>query len=590
MEFILMVLKFLLLVLLPVSVMSCSDSKQDPRLVEIEDMVSYSPREALQRLDSIDGTTLSEGDRHYFDFLTIKARDKAYIKHTSDSLILDVIEYYANSSDKVRLAESLYYGGRVFSDMGDYPKALSYFQNALDEMSDNPADINLKSRTLSQTSDILISLRLLNEARQYSEQALKYDIKANDSMSIIYDYEQLGTIDLQSKQYETAEKHYKKAIHIARSLNNSDSISINVPLASIKYYNGNIDSAIAIIRPAIRGIDSISRNTALACASLIYKEKNVKDTALLYAKELISKNDFLNRKTGYSVLLSDEILPLLSNDTIIKYVKNYRDEIETYLNKNGNQSALMQNSFYNYQTHLRDKVKAEKASIRLQNRNMTLILMVIVLLFIIICIIVINKYRTSKLQMALFTIIQMRMEITNNTIFKLQYVEHPVIGEPKQEQSLLCNYNQKPDTGFLDSGSIKSQIRFELNALLDSAPLSKDIPATIIESGVYSRIYKEIASKNIIQENDSIWRELEELICQRYPMFKMRLNNLGGHKLNKTELHILFMVKIGIAPTDMSVLLGRSKSTVSFNRHSIAKKLFGEKMKIDKIDQLIRIM
>ena len=590
MEFFLRELKILLLLLLQVSVLSCSDSKRDPRLVEIEDMVSFSPREALQRLDSIDGTTLSEEDRHYFDFLTIKAKDKAFVRHESDRLILEVIDYAKSHHNLGWYTEALYYGGRVYSDMGDYPAALVYFQNALDEMSDEPNDINLKSRTLSQTSDILISLRLLKEAKKYSEQALKYDTKVNDSMSILYDYEQLGTIDLQSRQYETAEKYYKKALNIAKFLNNGESAYINTLLGAIKYFKGETDSALATIRPAIRDIDSTSRNTCLAYASLIYKERNLRDTALLFAKELISRNDFINRKTGYSVLLSDEILPLLSKDTAIEYVRNYRDEIETYLNKNGNQSALMQNSFYNYQTHLRDKVKAEKKSARQRHRILILIFTVVALLLILLCIFIINRHRTNKLRMALFTLTQLRLEISNNTHCELSEKVHQVSRRTNAGQRLLCNYKQKQDNNFHETGSIKSQIRAELMVLLDNTPLAAEVPSCIIESEVYTKLCRDITDKNIIRENDATWHDLENIISECYPMFKMRLNNLGGHKLNKTELHILFMVKIGIAPTDMSVLLGRSKSTVSFSRHSISKKIFGEEMEIGKIDRLIRIM
>ena len=99
----------------------CSETEHDTRLKEIAEIVSDSPQEALLSLDSIDCQTLSESDRHYYDLLTIKAKDKAYIDHTSDSLILDVISYYENNSPRSLYAEALYYGGRVYSDMGDAP-------------------------------------------------------------------------------------------------------------------------------------------------------------------------------------------------------------------------------------------------------------------------------------------------------------------------------------------------------------------------------------------------------------------------------------------------------------------------------------
>ena len=84
-------------------------------------------------LDSIDKDRLPESDSHFLDLLRIKARDKAYVTHTSDSIILSVVDYYADHKDSGLYPEALYYAGRVYSDMGDFPTALEYFHAALDE-------------------------------------------------------------------------------------------------------------------------------------------------------------------------------------------------------------------------------------------------------------------------------------------------------------------------------------------------------------------------------------------------------------------------------------------------------------------------
>ena len=124
----------------------------DKYLDDIVGMVSDSPREALSKLDSIDAGTLSDRDRHFYDFLTIKARDKAYIVHDSDSLILTLIDYYSHHQEEGLYPEALYYGGRVYSDLGDSPTALRYFHDALDCISEDNESIDLKSAILSQTS------------------------------------------------------------------------------------------------------------------------------------------------------------------------------------------------------------------------------------------------------------------------------------------------------------------------------------------------------------------------------------------------------------------------------------------------------
>ena len=142
----------------------CSEAEHDARLKEIAEIVSDFPQEALSSLDSIDSQKLSESDRHYYDLLTIKAKDKAYVSHNSDSLILDVISYYENSPQSSLYAEALYYGGRVYSDMGDAPTALQYFHKALDNIPEDSQSLNLKARVLSQTGGLLQDISLYDEA------------------------------------------------------------------------------------------------------------------------------------------------------------------------------------------------------------------------------------------------------------------------------------------------------------------------------------------------------------------------------------------------------------------------------------------
>ena len=87
------------------------------RLDRINELTASNPQIAMDSLEAIDKKSLSIPDRHYYDLLTIKANDKAYVTHSSDSLILDVIDYYKGGKDKTLYAEALYYGGRVYSDL-----------------------------------------------------------------------------------------------------------------------------------------------------------------------------------------------------------------------------------------------------------------------------------------------------------------------------------------------------------------------------------------------------------------------------------------------------------------------------------------
>lgn len=192
-------------------IVGCSDNKNSERLSRIDKTISESPQKALASLDSIDYNSLTNEDKQYFDFLTIKAKDKAFIHHTSDSLVLKVIEQEARNSNNDRYNEALYYGGRVYHDLGDLPTALNYYQSALDNLKENEDSQTLRGSILSQISGVLNSLRLYDQAISYIKEVIYLDSIRKDYINLMYDTEFSGKIHLHAKKYEAAESFFKEA-------------------------------------------------------------------------------------------------------------------------------------------------------------------------------------------------------------------------------------------------------------------------------------------------------------------------------------------------------------------------------------------
>ena len=260
----------------------CSRDR-DPRLEHIAGMVSDKPVEALALLDSISYDRLSDHDRHFFDFLSIKARDKAYIRHTSDSLILDVLEYYESHDRDKMYPEALYYGGRVYSDMGDLPSALGYFHDALDALPEDDGDEDLRSCILSQTGRLLNKLRLYKEAAPYIEKAIRLSRSMNDTLNEAYDLQLLGTVYMRAKDFRRADSCFHSALRKSRNLPAGHRAKSSMYIAQVKYRMGQIDSALMYVRHTPEIVSSISRNTALATAADIYYAAGIMDTAYIYA-------------------------------------------------------------------------------------------------------------------------------------------------------------------------------------------------------------------------------------------------------------------------------------------------------------------
>ena len=143
----------LILLILLLTFTCCKDKPSDLRLSRVESLSSKSPKEALDSLGAINYDLLSDADKHYYDFLSVKVADKAYITHSTDSLILNVIDFESKHQSNGRYPEALYYGGRVYSDLGDYPTSLYFFQKANDEVS--PESTDLKCRILRDRKSVV---------------------------------------------------------------------------------------------------------------------------------------------------------------------------------------------------------------------------------------------------------------------------------------------------------------------------------------------------------------------------------------------------------------------------------------------------
>ncbi|MDE5877895.1 MAG: hypothetical protein K2H47_10435, partial [Muribaculaceae bacterium] len=346
--------------------------RHDSRLTEIERLSEeYSDTAAtaaVSRLELIDRSALNGSDRRYYDFLRVKTADKAYITHTSDSLILSVIDYAASHRRELSYPEALYYGGRVYSDLGDYPTALRYFQQALDEMpeSGDSENSDLRRRVLSQTGRLLNTLRLYNEAVPYIEEAIELGAAVNDSISMMQNIQLLGSVYLRAEKYDTAEIKFRTAYNIAEKVSPVDCYTQQMCLGVIKYDKGQLDSALSLIRPALNCMDTLDRNYAMGYLGDIYLKKGKLDSAFTYARHLIWDKDSYNRPGGYKLALNSKLRKFIPEDSLDFYLDGYWNLLQESLDNNESRNAVLQNSLYNYRLHERERVKAESSRDRLR--------------------------------------------------------------------------------------------------------------------------------------------------------------------------------------------------------------------------------
>ncbi|MCM1505372.1 MAG: hypothetical protein NC127_09275 [Muribaculum sp.] len=559
-------MRLLLLTLLAaLTLCGCADKISDSRLARAEALADASPQAALDSLRSIDYHSLTEADRHYYDFLSVKVPDKAYVDHVSDSLILSVISYESGYKANGRYPEALYYGGRVYSDLGDYPTALRYFQDAIDATA-SCDDMNLRANILSQTGRLLTKLRLYDEAIPYLKQVLHIDSIERDTFGLAYDHRLIGFSYLNSDRPDTAKEYFGKALHWASHMSATDSANIMVYLAAASYESNDNDSALSMIRHLSEKVNPMYINLCLAYACDIYSGAGLLDTAYMYAMDLVHGADDNNKKTGFEHLLSPPLISMTPTDSIILYAKAYGRILEKSYNDHAAQQAIAQNSLYNYQAHMRERLKAEDKAKKLTIACLSGIAIILVL------IITTLAYRIRSRQ----------------DIIRL----HESIARINHLQQMLDSAGKCPDSQSLNpASSDATRLREQLMRMLERSEYEKksvSIPQTILNSEAYEKLRQHIVTNSRIDDSDPLWTDLENLIMDASPNFKEKLHELIGESLKAHEMQTIILIKCGVTPTQMTHLLGISKGGVSSRRESLCRKILGEKVNIKYIDNIVR--
>ena len=569
---------------------SCSDNKIDERLVHINEIIPESPEEALSHLDSINYKDLSEANQYFYDLVKIKAEDKAYIKHTSDSIILRVISYYATHDKDKLYTEALYYGGRIYRDMGDSPNALKYFHLALDNLTERKADNNLKARILSQTGRLLTGISLYDEAIPYIEESIKICELNKDTVNIVYELQLLGGTYLRAKKYRLAEHYFNNAIEMSSNLPVSFNAKAKMYLADVKYQTGQLDSALVLIRNTPDLVKPIARNSALAAASEIYLENELLDSAYMYAHELLNSSDSTNKRTAYQVMTSPKLKKLIPLDTLYQYISEYRELLENYHDDNKIQLAINQQNFYNYQQYVIKQKEAEAYNSTLLKwifgiSSLCLILGMAVFYY---------KNKVNK------TLVELHLALESIDILN-ENISQTNINSTTTEGNIPESVNDAPestikddseDTSFLTTKSekeLRDKLRNKLLSLYNSykaAKLSEDV----IESEAYKKLQELIKQKQILSYEDPFWDELEYVVIKSSPQFKENLKLLTQSRLTTIDLHTALLIKCHILPSQMAVLLSKSKGAIVSRRESLCVKIFGEQKGTKVIDGIIRLL
>lgn len=534
----------------------------DERLLNIYELSDSKPHEALRQLDSIPQSALSEPDRHFHDLLTVRLRDKAYIKPSGDDSIKALLAYYESHERKTLYPEVLYYAGRTYSDLGDYPCALDYFQKALSELPEDDGNIHLRGNVLSQLGRLLNNFRLYEEAIPYLKKSLDIGRQEKDTLNMMYDLQLLGRVKMDAGHIEEAKEDFEEALSLSEKFGKKAIARSRMYLASVALEEKNLQLASQLIKDTPETVSALTEHQAMALAAEIYYESGNLDSAYLYAKKLIASPDDNYWRNGYHILLQQDLLPYINSDSIPNMAIAYEKNIQKHFDENEKELILVQQSSYNYASAQQDKEKAYK-------RNETL-----------------RKYLFSAVAVILLLIIGILSFTLNqhrhkNRLFKiLSYLNQL---SRRNKDDISGNDNNISHIVKLDTTSqLRSIIETELERLKSAPNVGPKISVDyhILKSSPYAILKTMVEKDTCISATSTLLKDLERTIFEVSKSFRDNLDILTAGKITTLEYETALLMKCGFGTKDISVLLGRSISAISQRMDSLARKMV--ELEIDK--------
>ena len=269
---------------------------------QAEELMNTRPDSALTLLEAMVDTLamLPEETRMYHQLLTIQAKDKLYITHTSDSLINRIVAFYEAYGNSDRLMMAYFYQGSTYRDMNDAPRALKAFHQAIDA-GKNTENLTLLGQTYGQMGSLLAKHELYDDAMEAHKQSLYIYEKQKEhsrtplvmrNIARIYDIKEIN---------DSAILFYNQALLMSTKKGNTKSSNNIISELGCLYYEVGEKTKAKQMLSQLQGHPSTICN-ALLYLGIIHKEENRTDSAIHFLNQVLAYGDLNKRCSAHKYL------------------------------------------------------------------------------------------------------------------------------------------------------------------------------------------------------------------------------------------------------------------------------------------------
>ena len=580
----------------------CGDNPRATALLSRADSLMASrPDSALLLLDSCEAeaTVWPESQQMRFHLLQAKARNKAYVPFTSDSVMTVVADYYDRHGTANEQVEAHYLLGCVYRDLGEAPKALAAYHDAV-ECADTTAadcDYGLLSRLHAQMSSLSHHMQLPYEALEEARKAESMSILANDSLI------QLDSKMLRADAYSL--------------LGNADSLIALSEYVSSRYLQyGDTLYSVLYLKQAINGylrkgwLDSAKEAIDTYERFLIDKPNHIivsskKNFNVIKAQYYLQhhQNDsalYYYQQASYMATTPEERLNVLRGfthyyigvgnaDSALKYTDLYVSTDDSVYRTSVRDNFAKMHSLYNYERHQRKAERAEHQLSELRYRFMVAVFLTIIFITLLLLYVKKKREMLRRDYQALNTkYVESLNEYTaskkeTELLKEAKDSDEQLINQLKQEKAVdadtIAKLTRKIERNKAKIRQNEENIQKQASAIAEfqkdkKRPDQWNMEERLFNLPLLSHLHAIIAKGR--QPSDSQLNEVIDLMNSMLPSFIPRVQELYP-TINRANLLFCIFTKLRFINSERAVLFNMTSQSVTNRCAFLYKKLTGKK-------------
>ena len=560
------------------SVVSCRQQAADRDIAVADSLSEAAPQRAMTLIDSLEGESAMSKSRHMkLLLLKAKVRNKLIMPMSTDSL-KDIADYFDKHGDSNERMLAYYILGCVYQRSQDAPMALQYFHEAAAkaDTTDSSCDFLTLHRIHVWSAEILKNQRAISDAFHENSLAFKYAMKAKDTLSAIITYEQKANI--YSKQYlidsviSIREKLY--GLYSKYGYKREAAYSLG-PLIDIYAKNGNISKAkhaLDVYEKMSGRFDKYGNikkglEVHYAIKGYYYLSINDYDSARLCFDKCLKTTSNYPNDFGYSYEGLTELYKKLHRpDSVAKYSELTRQMSDTIYARMSTEHLQQMQAMYNYNRYRQNAEEAEKDALR--TKYISIIIIMAIMAAAIGGALAVRTYIMKKRRARVNEIKEYKRSISE---LKKARRELDILTENRQTRMESLIKEKEKEIERLQ----KEKAEYEKN---------KDIAARItpFADEPVVRILRRHAEKEHVTMSGEERKMLISLFDSHEKISRLKA------VLNESEYELCLLVKLGFAPSLISLLTGRSLQDIANIRKRMYNRITGKDGSSRDFDKFIK--